>query len=913
MSEALRDTLRTIHEENPIKTKGRKIAEYLSKKSWYCSENVTTKHSENVESTTSVEKPNLDDGWNYYEYVTLPRCFKDEDGEFSYTQTEPGETEKETIFYPLIRTPVKDLADFGVGVGMYFNALKSFAFILLLAGLISIANITYFHSDGFTGNDHLASDSKYSAICTDTSFELCPNCTESDWDSHVLRDKTRYGTTKKVDGSQLKFIKVNNCTLSNTFGIMCYISMAFVFISITIYIFRNKMKAVAYDVAQQTATDYSIMISNPPEDAKDPEKWKLFFETNFKDVHVELCTIAVNNEDLIYALIKRRKLLQKLNDKLELGVSFNEDTVLDQLPDESSYFKLMLFNKTKIYKSVKRLEEEIKELSEKTFDVNTVFITFDTEQDQRQVFEKMTTSRYNTKNLDERYLFEGIDGKKTVLEISEPDEPSSIRWNDLGHSQKHRILLQTMTFTIFLAILAGVIVLITFTMRRRGGTVAAVVIAALNSSAPFVVKLLTKRESHPNETSLTTSMYVKMTLLRWTTTTVAAIIFTPSTEIISTQVPAVYKLFLAEIVKKPILQYLDIVGNFKRHYLAPRALDQRRMNLCFQGSHYDLSDKYTNLTNILLLTFFYCTIYPFSFFFASLAMVISFVMDKFCLLRCWKRGPMIGSNISTFSNMYFLPLCLMAYAIIASAYYFGYPLDKACKSTELVSDVHTGGYNITTLDDKSHAVKIKSDDHYFEFCGQKQLWHGFPDLPRMQPEGLEWMTGSQEEFSRMFGWTSIAVLCVVSVIILHNSIGQYLIFLFCRKFKPDGEATEIQFGKVANINGYIPQVKIRGFGLPFLICDVHDIKEGLIGWKDPMGTYDQHNMIFDVQTILEIEREELAANAKEVVSIGGNSETVSFHESTLKIDLCVSYLFSSVKSWEVPDKFGWGKNISGIF
>jgi len=105
----------------------------------------------------------------------------------------------------------------------------------------------------------------------------------------------------------------------------------------------------------------------------------------------------------------RRKLLQRLIDKLPLGESLNErklDTVLDQLPDESSYFKLMLFDKTKIYKTVKRLEEKIKELSEKTVAVSTVFITFNTEQNQREVLEKMNIPRYNRKNLDERYQFE---------------------------------------------------------------------------------------------------------------------------------------------------------------------------------------------------------------------------------------------------------------------------------------------------------------------------------------------------------------------------------------------------------------------------------------------------------------------------------------------------------------------------
>ena len=68
--------------------------------------------------------------------------------------------------------------------------------------------------------------------------------------------------------------------------------------------------------------------------------------------------------------------------------------------------------------------------------MSTVFITFNTEQNQREVLEKMNIPCYNRKNLDERYQFEATDGKKTVLKISEPDEPSSIRWNDLDESLK---------------------------------------------------------------------------------------------------------------------------------------------------------------------------------------------------------------------------------------------------------------------------------------------------------------------------------------------------------------------------------------------------------------------------------------------------------------------------------------------
>jgi len=414
------------------------------------------------------------------------------------------------------------------------------------------------------------------------------------------------------------------------------------------------------------------------------------------------------------------------------------------------------------------------------------------------------------------------------------------------------------------------------------------------------VKQLTSYESHPNETLVTISLYMKMTIFRWTSTAIASMLFIPSTDMVQNELPALFSLYIVEIVKDPILQYLDIFGNINRHYFGPRAVDQRRMNLCFQGSNYDLSERYTNLTKILFLTFFYCTIFPVAFFLASLSMTVTFVMDKFSILRSWKRGPKIGSRIATFSNTYFIPLCFLAYAITSSTYYYSFPLDKACKSTELVSNMNTCSYNITTLDNKFHEVEIESGDYHFNFCKNQNMWHSFPSLPKLQSEGFKWMTNSQKKFSSLYGWTSIAVCCIVSAIILYSSIGKYFNSLFFKTYKPDGKAMKIQFDEVDNINGYIPQVKIPGFAFPFLICNIHDIDSELIGWKNPRKSYDYHNMIFDVQSIMKIDTKEFTA--KEVFSTGEDIEIVSSPNTTLKIDLGVSYLFSLVKSWKLQDK-----------
>jgi hypothetical protein len=51
--------------------------------------------------------------------------------------------------------------------------------------------------------------------------------------------------------------------------------------------------------------------------------------------------------------------------------------------------------------------------------------------------------------------------------------------------------------------------------------------------------------------------------------------------------------FIAEILTANVLQYIDIGGQIQRHYFAPRATDQEKMNMCFRGTPYDLAERYT--------------------------------------------------------------------------------------------------------------------------------------------------------------------------------------------------------------------------------------------------------------------------------------------------------------------------------
>ena len=61
-------------------------------------------------------------------------------------KAEPGECDRPTRLYPVRGTAEADLADFGVGVGVYFFTLRALAAVMLVAGLVSAPNLHYFAS-----------------------------------------------------------------------------------------------------------------------------------------------------------------------------------------------------------------------------------------------------------------------------------------------------------------------------------------------------------------------------------------------------------------------------------------------------------------------------------------------------------------------------------------------------------------------------------------------------------------------------------------------------------------------------------------------------------------------------------------------------------------------------------------------
>jgi len=70
--------------------------------------------------------------------------------------------------------------------------------------------------------------------------------------------------------------------------------------------------------------------------------------------------------------------------------------------------------------------------------------------------------------------------------------------------------------------------------------------------------------------------------------------------------------------------------------------------------------------------------------------------------------------------------------------------------------------------------------------------------------------------------------------------------------QPDGADQGMDFSSVKHlqeVHGYIPQSREKEFAYPLLACELEDVDEDLVGWKDPILGFEAHNLVNDAYSI----------------------------------------------------------------
>lgn len=404
-----------------------------------------------------------------------------------------------------------------------------------------------------------------------------------------------------------------------------------------------------------TATDYSVLVANPPPDAINPDEWRDFFG-QFADNGggVTAVTVALNNEELVQKLIYRRVHRNNLRIKLPKGVDMDEEdmvrsAVADYMREteaEPRGYLYRLFSCTMLpllnlfgmllpadvlVDKVFALTEEIKELQQQKYDAVKVFVTFETEVGQRSALSALSVSRLDillnkTDNVPPSIVF-----RDTVLKVSEPKEPNSIRWLDLSASTFQRVSWRLINVAITVGIVSFAGYLVTIARFNVGTSLSSIMVSVFNSTIPVVVKVLMMFEKHHTEGTFQSSLYLKITLFRWVNTALLTKLLTPFTMTLSDRKEDVIRqinaILWAELWLVPGMRLLDISSNIKKHVLAPRAHTQEEMNLWFQGTRYNLGERYTDLTKVLFVCFFYSALMPTIFFFGSAILFLQYFVS----------------------------------------------------------------------------------------------------------------------------------------------------------------------------------------------------------------------------------------------------------------------------------------------
>ena len=818
----------------------------------------------------------MSQAWSYFEYMILPRRIVVENGRT--VKAPPGRHMTQSTSYPAWTTPVRQLREFGTGVAVYFETLLSLSIVCLVAGLLYLPSIHYYASDGYTTKhvETFLGPLRGSLICPEPVWVPCPDCPAEQWEE----SPARYATTT----GNLNFALKNTCAPIrwkeglNHLAVMMFLALAMFVLG---WYQRNLERR--YDESVLTASDFSVQVDNPPHDATNPDEWKEFFQQFGPVAYV---TVALDNSNLLKKLKQRRAALLRAKHLTATSDNDSFDKAIQKIPSSLER------QRPKLYKKLVELEKECQHLiKNKMFPPSAVFVTFDKEADQRRCLQKLQVGQYHVINntlevLEEKsHCFRG----NLVLDVMEPTEPSAVRWQDLDEPMALKVFQRIVSTILSFAVIAAGFWIVSQAYMHNDINTAALEITVLNIVMPHVFKAINSLESHQYEDSYQASLYWKITIFRWVNTALVTILIKPFPETLADSkgslVASVHAVLRAEIMIAPVIRLLDVGGFIKRMILAARAPDQSAMNGYFQGAKVNLGEKYTNATKTVFLVFFYAAIFPSGFFYGALALFLTYVTDKFLLLRSWGPMPAVRDAVAKLSRKVFFPLTVVVLSITSDFFYSAYPCDNLCESNIVVQPTGTaaaylGQHTVTTLDGNTISTTIDADEKVYTFCDQDFL-ERLPALTNLLfKDHGSWMSGAQEQMSFVFGLFALGMVGLMTFVNLREDVdtvrtevyGGYVSFRYlgaCARSvfiavslfhtphpnvphptiaaqTTDERDSGESYSKQKKISAYIPQVHHRSFAFPLIAADLTKFDSQHLGWEDPFLKHEYYNLQDDI-------------------------------------------------------------------
>jgi hypothetical protein len=189
-------------------------------------------------------------------------------------------------------------------------------------------------------------------------------------------------------------------------------------------------------------------------------------------------------------------------------------------------------------------------------------------------------------------------------------------------------------------------------------------------------------EIHVDEGDVQASILRKLMIARCLNTAVLLYAVTPFTEqFAESNLAQVQSILIADCFTTPVMRILNIYEHVMHYVVAPTKKTQAQMNVLFQGGYWNLAERYTDMLKTLFVGLFYSTIIPSSLFITALAMITTFVVDKYCLLRLWSRPPMYDEEMAVVSRK-MIVIAVWVHVIMARIFFSNWPYKSASEEAD---------------------------------------------------------------------------------------------------------------------------------------------------------------------------------------------------------------------------------------
>jgi hypothetical protein len=638
---------------------------------------------------------NIDQAKKYFQW-TRPLRVKDESQITGYRLARWGELEEEVeevvevegqggekmatvqkIMRPLKKyhvwgTSYTALNEFGVGIGLYYRQLIVLSLLLIICAIVYIPTIRH-------------------------------NLDYNPPDTTPLLLGSVYGA--------------NRADLSKTYnGIPDIIVVCILLLFGFSAKYAEKKAVKAIDMSQQTPSDYTVCVQHPPEGLSSPDEYFYHFQ---KWGEIVFVTVALNNGELLSAIARKRSIEHMIKSSLgeaEVGIA--------ELPWWKRALQPLGLFPTDLEAQLEEVKRQIQDLSKRSYTPKRVYVTFNSEKSLNECLEKCKLSYLDwwMPKMRGGHNEDSVIAGKLVW-ISKAQEPSSIIWENLHISLRQR----TIRLMLSLAASAGVLAAAYYVIQDLSGSssiAAAIFISCLNALLPIVMKFITLQfERHKSVTEKQASLMRKLVVARMIN---SAILLYASTSLPDTfqesELLQIFYILLADAFTTPVLRLCNLWDFALRRWVAPKKKTQQEMNAYFQGAYWNLAERYTDMIKTVFVGLFYSSLVPTGLVVTFVAMCVAYWVDKYSLLRQWRRAPNYGPSLAAQSRKYIV-LCVFVHVVMTRIFFSRWPYQDLANPTYNAADISCGLFrcqipdSVDITEDQDFLVKVYTLLGYAIFIG----------------------------------------------------------------------------------------------------------------------------------------------------------------------------------------------------